>query len=111
MTASGTGPEGVILFESPSGGIQLEWNGNGGTHITSVTPANGTIPDTVPVYLKLVRSGSTYTGYYSTDGASWQSVGSATVDAQADTQDAGMFVVSHATGSPATAQFSGFSVS
>ena len=71
ITGSGTSPEGVILFESPSGGIQLEWDNNGGDFIDSVTPANGTIPESLPVYLELVRNGSTYTGYYSYDGASW----------------------------------------
>lgn len=65
MTASGTGPEGVILFESPGGGIQLEWNDNGGTYVDQVSPANGTIPESLPVWLELVRNGSSYTGYYS----------------------------------------------
>jgi len=110
MTASGTGPEGVILFESPSGGIQLEWNNNGGTHINAVMPPNGTIADTVPVWLKLVRAGTTYTGFYSTDGTTWTTVGTATVTAQADTQDAGLFVTSHVSGSPAQAVFNTFAV-
>jgi hypothetical protein len=111
MTGSGSTPEGVILYESPSGGIQLEWNGNGGDYINSVTPPNGTIADTVPVWLKLVRAGATYTGYYSTDGTTWTAVGSATLTGQAATQDAGMFVVSHTSGSPGTADFNGFGVS
>ena len=111
MTASGTGPEGVILFESPSGGIQLEWDGNGGTSIDSVTPANGTITDTVPVYLKLaVAAGGVYTGYYSLDGSSWTQVGTATVPGQAATQDAGLFMLSHTAGSDALVDFSGFDV-
>jgi hypothetical protein len=110
MTASGTGPEGVILFESPSGGIQLEWDNNGGTHINSVTPANGTIADRVPVWLKLMKNGSAYTGYYSTDGSAWTLVGTANVPAQASTQDAGMFITSHATGTPAQAVFNTFTV-
>jgi hypothetical protein len=111
MTGSGTTPEGVVLLESPSGGIQLEWDNNGGTYINSVTPANGTIPESLPVYLMLQRTGSsTYTGYYSYDGNDWLTVGSATVPAQSDTQDAGMFVTSHAAGSPGQAVFNGFSV-
>ncbi|HEY3956298.1 MAG TPA: NEW3 domain-containing protein [Streptosporangiaceae bacterium] len=110
MTGSGSTPEGVILFESPSGGIQFEWDSNGDS-IDSVTPPNGTIPDTLPVWLKLVRNGAVYTGYYSTDGSTWQTVGSATVPGQAATQDAGMFVTSHTTGSPGEASFDGFSVS
>ncbi len=110
MTGSGTTPEGVILFESPSGGIQLEWNNNGGTHINSVTPPNGTIPESLPVNLMLQRTGSSYTGYYSYDGNDWLTVGTATVPAQADPQDAGIFVTSHATGSPGQAIFKDFNV-
>ena len=111
MTASGSAPEGVILYESPSGGIQLEWDDNGGPWIDNVTPDNGTIPDSLPVYLKLTRDGSTYTGYYSTDGSTWQTVGSVSVPDQASTQDAGMFVTSHAAGSLGEVLFNGFSVS
>jgi hypothetical protein len=107
MTGSGSSPEGVILFASPSGGIQLEWDANGGDDVTSVTPPNGTIPESTPVWLELVRSGSSYTGYYSYDGSDWLTVGSATVPGQNATQDAGLFVTSHAAGSPAQAVFSG----
>jgi hypothetical protein len=111
MTGSGTTPEGVVLFESPSGGIQLEWNSNGGDYINSVTPPNGSNPELLPVWLELVRSGSSYTGYYSFDGTDWLEVGTATVQAQAATQDAGMFVTSHASGSPGQVTFGGFAVS
>jgi len=115
MTASGTGTgtstEGVILYESPSGGIQLEWNDNGGTSIDSVTPANGTIADTAPVYLKLVvGTGGVYTGYYSTDGSAWTEVGTATVSGQNATQDAGLFMLSHSKGSDGLVDYSGFSI-
>jgi hypothetical protein len=111
MTGSGTTPEGVTLLTSPSGGIQLEWNDNGGTYIDSVTPPNGTSPGIAPVWLQLQRSGSTYTGYYSFDGSTWLQAGSATVPGQADTQDAGMFVTSHSAGTPGQATFDGFAVS
>jgi alpha-galactosidase len=108
MTGSDTGPEGVVLSESPSNGVQLSWTSNGGTHLDSVTPANNKIPTILPIHLKLQRtSGNTYTGYYSFDGTSWTPVGTATVPGQADTQDAGVFVTSHASGSPATVTFDG----
>jgi hypothetical protein len=110
MTGSGSTPEGVILFESPSGGIQLEWDSNSGTNINSVTPPNGTNPELLPVWLELVRNGSSYTGYYSFDGTGWLTVGTATVPGQASTQDAGMFLTSHAAGSPGQAVFNGFGV-
>jgi hypothetical protein len=110
ITASGQAPEGVILFESPSGGIQLEWNDNGGTYIDTVTPANGTIPASLPVWLQLVRNGSSYTGYYSLDGSDWLPVGTATVPDQAATQDAGLFVTSAAAGDPGQVTFDGLGV-
>jgi hypothetical protein len=109
MTASGTGPEGVILFESPSGGVQLEWDDNGGTYVDQVTPVNQTIPESLPVWLKLIRNGAAYHGYYSFDGSDWLSAGTATVPGQAATQDAGMFVTSHAAGNPGQVTFGGFS--
>jgi hypothetical protein len=110
ITGSGSSPEGVILLASPSGGIQLEWDSNGGNFIDSVTPSNGTNPGIAPVWLQLQRNGSTYTGYYSFDGTDWLQAGSATVAGQAATQDAGMFLTSHASGSTAQATFNGFSV-
>jgi alpha-galactosidase len=110
IAGSGTAPEGVILYDSPSGGVQLEYDDNGGQYIDAVTPPNGTILQGTPVYLRLTRSGDTYTGSYSTDADTWTPVGSATVPDQAATQDAGMFVVSHIVGQPGIATFRGFSV-
>jgi hypothetical protein len=110
MTGSGTSPEGVVLFESPTGGIQLEWDSDGGSYVDSVAPANGTNPELTPVWLELVRNGAVYTGYYSFDGTGWLEVGTATVPDQNATQDAGMFVTSHDTGVTAQATFDGFSV-
>jgi hypothetical protein len=113
MTGSGTTPEGVILYASPSGGIQLEWSDNGGDYINSVTPSNGTIANTVPVELELVRNGDTYTGYYAVPGGTWQEVGSATVPDQNSTQDAGMFVTANSGSGgevPSTAVFDGFEI-
>jgi alpha-galactosidase len=112
INAAYTAPEGVLLYVSPEGGIQLEYDNNSGEYINSVTPPNGTIPPQTPVVLKLVRAGDTYTGTYSIDGgATWHDVGSASVPGQADTQDAGMFLTSHSAGSPAVSHFQDFAVS
>jgi hypothetical protein len=111
MTGSGTSPEGVTLIASPQSGIQLQWNSDGDNYIDSVTPGNGVIPFSLPIHLKLQRTSATsYTGYYSYDGSDWSTVGTATVPGQAGSQDAGMFVTSHAAGSPAQVTFDGFSV-
>ena len=111
MNSAGSSPEGVILYVSPSGGIQLEWNSDGNPYVDSVTPGNGSIAATVPVHLRLVRAGTNYTGYYSTDGQTWTTVGTATIAGQATTQDAGLFVVSASSGSTALIGYHGFTVS
>jgi alpha-galactosidase len=110
MTGSGTSPEGVILYESPQDGFQIGWDDNGGTVIDNQAPGINALPISLPAWLKLVRDGSTYTGYSSTDGSTWTLVGSVTAPAQNATQDAGMFVTSHATGQLGTVDFDGFSV-
>jgi hypothetical protein len=110
IAGSGASPQGAILYESPEDGIQLGWNDNGGTYIDNQTPGIGAIPDTTPVWLRLVRNGSVYTGYYSTDGSIWHEVGSETVPGQAATQDAGLFLSSHATGDPGLVYYNGFNV-
>jgi hypothetical protein len=110
MTGSGTSPEGVTLLASPQSGIQLQWNSDGDHFIDAVTPGNGAIPFSLPIHLKLQRtSADSYTGYYSYDGSGWYKVGTASVPGQAATQDAGMFVSSHASGSTAQVTFDGFS--
>ncbi len=112
-------PEGVLLYVSAgfSGAtVQMAWNSGGGADITNTSPPSAPVTD--PVTLRLVRSGTngtTYIGYYSTDGGnSWTQVG-APVDlsssgAQAATQDAGMFQTSGST-TAAEADFSDFGVS
>jgi hypothetical protein len=111
MTGSGTTPEGVVLYASPGTGIQLEWDDGNGDTIDDNTPANGAYPELAPVWLKLVRNGSAYAGFYSFDGSDWLPVGTASVPDQVATQDAGMFVTSHTAGDPGQATFNGFTVS
>ena len=111
IAGSGTSPEGVILYESPAGGIQMEWDNNEQGFVNSDTPGNGSIVQALPVWLKLVRNGAVYTGYFSADGTKWSTVGSATVQGQASAQDAGDFMVSHAEGLLGAVTFQDFSVS
>ncbi len=111
MARPGTSPEGVALFESPSGGIQMEWSANGGHYVTSVTPANGTDPASLPVFLLLQRKNAGhYSGYYSYNGSGWLPVGNAAVPVPAPRQDAGVFVASPAIAAPAVVVFDGFKV-
>jgi alpha-galactosidase len=99
MTGARGSPAGVVLYVSGSATIVMAWNVSGGRDVDSriIVPNN---PVRVPVALRLVRAGSTYAGYYSTDrGATWAPAGTVAVAASASTgkQDVGVF---HASGLP-----------
>ncbi len=44
-----------------------------------------------PCWLKLIKEGKVFTGYYSTDGNGWNELGNATLDSANPSQDAGIF--------------------
>ena len=96
-TAHNQSPAGVVLFVSANATIVMAWNASGGTDVDQ----QYTVPSVTvgwPVGLALVRRGTTYTGYYSTDGGkTWNPVDTVTVAASASggPQDVGVF---HASG-------------
>jgi hypothetical protein len=97
MTAPAGSPAGVALFVNGSGSVVMSWNASGGRYVDSRFAVKNVIVY-VPVTLRLVRNGSTYTGYYSTNlGATWSLVDTVTVAsaASAGNQDVGVF---HASG-------------
>jgi len=63
----------------------------------------------VPSWLKLVRSGTTFTGYTSTDGTNWVASGTTAIG-MATTAYAGFAVTSSGTAQKATAQFDNISI-
>ncbi len=82
MTASKehSGPA-VVLFVSGNATIVMAWNARGGAYVDQ----HYAVPSVIirgPVRLRLVRTGSSYSGYYSTDrGKTWQPVATVTVAA------------------------------
>jgi len=89
-----TPDNGVIVYSRAETGANAANNG-------SVAGVSG------PVWLRLVRSGASFTGYYSTAGATgpWQRVGGATVSITG-TDQAGLAVTPHrADGTPGSATF------
>jgi hypothetical protein len=97
MTAPAGSPDAVALFVNGSGSVVMSWNASGGRYVDSRFAVQNLIVH-VPVTLRLVRSGSTYTGYYSTNqGVTWSLVDTVTVAdaASAGNQDVGVF---HASG-------------
>ena len=112
MTAPSGSPAGVALFVNGSGQIVLSWNATGGQDVDSRFVVPGVIVH-VPVLLRLVRGGSTYTGYYSTDlGVTFSPVDTVTVApaASAANQDVGVFHASGFNTWMTTATFAGLSI-
>jgi ABC-type transport system involved in multi-copper enzyme maturation permease subunit len=62
------------------------------THDTAGRP--GVVSAASPRWLRLTRTGDTLTGYQSTDGAQWTTVGTATLAGLAATVQTGLFVAS-----------------
>jgi hypothetical protein len=100
ITAAATSPGFLILAEAPGHGYVLQWdaNGDGQLESNSAPPGEGLGTAAYPSWLRLVRGGTTYTGYYSTDGVTWTTVGTATLPSAAAAQDAGVFTTSHSNG-------------
>jgi len=75
------------------------------------TSQPGSISGTLPYWVKLVRSGSTFTSYGSPDGVNWTQVGSSQTITMATNVEVGLAVDSGSTSSLVTATFDNVSVS
>lgn len=112
-------PVGVALYVSGSNSVALVYATDGGTAYTSIYPTSGFFGGTtVPageITLRLMRSGSTYTAYWSSDGTTFNQLGTRGItlpDVAATTpQDVGVFHASGTPGEATEAQFQGFSTS
>jgi hypothetical protein len=94
------GSANVMLDVEPGGNIEFMARGTAGGSTSWLAGAS----DAAPVWLKLVRSGSTITGSVSPDGNSWMQVGSTTISLSA-TVNVGLVVSSHSTGQLTTSTF------
>jgi hypothetical protein len=98
----------VLLVAKPQNGFLLLWDADGNGTVESVARSgSGATPS--PAWLRLGRSGTTFTGAWSVDGATWTTVGSAVVPTAAAVQDVGLVCCSHST-ALGRAVFDGFAV-
>ena len=90
---------------TPSNGIKFlrRTSTGGSTSSTTVSSLKA------PMWLKLVRSGSTFTSYYSTNGTSWTLIGSQTIS-MGTTVYIGLAVTAHKTTALATGTFDNVSI-
>jgi alpha-galactosidase len=84
----------VTLADTPDSGYVLRWDANGDGQLDASASA-GSSPASYPAWLKLTRSGTSYTGYYSANGTTWAQVGAASVPSAAAAQDVGVFSSAH----------------
>lgn len=100
----------VNLAVTPSNGCALSWDSDGNGRFDAIELAGSLA---APVYLRLTRSGDTYTGECSRDGVTWTKVGIATPGGVAGTQDIGVFMTAANgwTGTRGIAGFEDFAVS
>ncbi|MEV0775442.1 alpha-N-acetylglucosaminidase TIM-barrel domain-containing protein [Streptomyces sp. NPDC050433] len=79
----------VNLAVTPSNGCALSWDSDGNGTIDSIQQAGSLA---APVWLRLTRSGDSYTGECSADGDTWTTVGTATPGGASGAQDVGVFM-------------------
>jgi glucose/arabinose dehydrogenase/type 1 glutamine amidotransferase/beta-xylosidase len=106
MTRPGSSPGYALMSLRP--GLGFEWlrdtDGNG----TLDASSNGGATS-YPAWVRLVRDGANFTGYWSTDGENWTAVGGAAqLPNAASLQDVGLMVLSHNAGTTSEAAFSGW---
>ena len=95
----------AFMLVSPGRGRAFQARTTTGGTTTRTSAGAGT----APVWLRLVRQGNVFTGYLSTDGASWTSTGSSTINMAAAAY-VGLAVTSRVDSSLATATFTSLQV-
>jgi alpha-L-fucosidase len=96
----------AIAFMSPSNGTALQQRTSTGGSASGVA---GTTGLSAPYWLRLKRSGTTFTAYQSADGVTWTTLGTTTISMATDVY-VGLAVGSHNDGAICQALFSNVSV-
>jgi hypothetical protein len=97
---TGAGSIDVILDVRPGGSVEFMSRSTTGGSTTYMAGAT----QTIPAWLQLARSGSTFTGSVSADGVTWTTVGTITVS-MASSARTGLAVTSHTTSTLTKATF------
>jgi hypothetical protein len=103
------GSKHVMLAVTPGGGVMLQrrtTTNGAATNTNNVVTGSGMV---APIWLRLTRSGDTFTGFTSPDRSTWSQVGSAvTLTGFNANAYSGLAVSSHNTGANTTATFDKF---
>ncbi len=96
----------AFMLVSSARGVALQWRPTTGGSTLNLTGSSAAPPR----WVRLVRNGSTITGYESADGVTWKAVGSETIS-MASTVYVGLAVTSHTTTAATTATISNVTTS
>jgi hypothetical protein len=113
ITGANNSPGFVTVGVSAKKGYFMQWDADGDGRLDSGTAPNGSGvgKPVLPSWIRLARSGTTYTGYYSTDGTTWTRLSTANVPSAAATQDVGLFGTAGNPGYPSEDDFADFTTS
>jgi regulation of enolase protein 1 (concanavalin A-like superfamily) len=89
------------VVATPGNGVDFQWRGTAGATASDVNVTGLS----APVWVRLVRSGDAFRGYFSTDGVSWTQVGAAQAVVMSPTALAGLAVTAHNNAALCTATF------
>ncbi len=108
--SSAAGSMYVNIVATQSNGVAMQWRNatNGWCSFAGVAGV-ATPTATNPVWLQLVKAGSTFRGYYSTNGSTWMQVGTTNVALSNSSYLAGLAVTAHNNSALNTATFANVS--
>ncbi|KQX45733.1 glycerophosphodiester phosphodiesterase family protein [Paenibacillus sp. Root444D2] len=95
---------------TPSEGIKFQRRITTGQNLTNTTGYSDSTAGKAPQFVKLVRSGDSFTAYNSTNGSTWQQIGSAVTVTMNSTVYVGLAVTSHNDGVLGNATFKNVSL-
>ncbi len=90
---------------TPGNGVSFQWR-----DVTSGSCTSVQVSAATPVWVKLSRSGNSFSGYYSTDGANWIQIGTSQTIAMNSVALVGLAVTAHNNGLLTTATFAAVNV-
>jgi len=107
MTGAGSSLGYAFLAITPGNGWNLQTDSDGNGYLDSNIQSGSS---SYPAYLRLIKEGTNFSGYYSTDGENWSLIGSVTLSSAYSTQDIGMSVTSHNASTLSLVKFDNFIV-
>jgi hypothetical protein len=113
ITGGNNSPGFVTVGVSAKKGYFMQWDTDGDGRLDAGTAPNGSGvgKPVLPSWIRLVRSGTTFTGYYSTDSITWTQLSTVNVPSAAPTQDVGLFGTAANPGYPSEDDFTDFTTS